>query len=179
MFLWSKDFIGRSCGIREWVWWWRSFSKIVNVFLKFGFILGKGRLLLNALLQSDEGFNFKALPGIMKRETSLKLRKYFKLGGYLSTTYRFYCNLETCSKLKHFRKVRSVCVCLRLYLWWTHTGCQCCCCETLSSAQSALWRSTLLPPAGRRCAAPLPQRASSTRQPKRDQNNENVSFFLF
>lgn len=27
-------------------------------------------------------------------------------------TYRFYCNLETCSKLKHFRKVRSVCVCV-------------------------------------------------------------------
>lgn len=26
-------------------------------------------------------------------------------------TYRFYSNLETCSKLKHFRKV-SVCVCV-------------------------------------------------------------------
>lgn len=49
----------------------------MNVFLKFGFLLGKGRLLLNAFLQSDEGFNFNELPGIMKRETSLKLRKYF------------------------------------------------------------------------------------------------------
>lgn len=83
--------------------------------------MGKGRLLLNALLQSDEGFNFKALPGIMKRETSLKLRKYFKLGGYLSTTYRFYCNLETCSKLKHFRKVRSVCVCVYACTYDGHT----------------------------------------------------------
>lgn len=81
-------------------------------------MLGKGRLLLNALLQSDEGFNFNALPGIMKRETETKKIFYeihFKLGGYLSTTYRFYCNLETCSKLKHFRKVRSVCVYARTY----------------------------------------------------------------
>lgn len=35
-------------------------------------------------------------------------------------TYRFYCNLETCSKLKHCRKV-SVCVCVYACTYDGHT----------------------------------------------------------
>lgn len=81
--------------------------------------------------------------------------------------------LITITSIKAMPSTTNRCV----YLWWTHTGCHCCCGGAACAGQSALWRSTPLPPAGRRRAASSAPLAPCRQPPDSGRKNTGVKRF--